>query len=156
MRKEAQELQSSLGKIAYLLHQTEEQAVKEWFPRYLDKKVALTVAECHSLDFIEKAPGINGTILAESLKITRGGMSKILAKLQAKGWILVETSEKNKKERYYYLTEDGKKISRAHQKIHDKLQAQILKIFEKRSLEEQKQINRFLAELSEALILKDE
>ena len=74
--------------------------------------------EMHCIDFIGKLDKPNVTKLSDNLNLTRGAVSKIIKKLVKKGAIEIYRTENNKKEIYYKLTESGRKIFLAHEKMH--------------------------------------
>ncbi len=76
--------------------------------------------EMHALDFIGKNENPNVTKLSEHLNLTRGAISKIIKNLIKKNAIEIYTIESNKKEIYYKLTQTGKEVYKAHEKMHKK------------------------------------
>ncbi|HWL11887.1 MAG TPA: MarR family transcriptional regulator, partial [Ureibacillus sp.] len=87
-------------------------------------------SEVHCIEFIEKNVDSNVTKLAESLYMTRGAISKLTKKLIEKG--LIESYQKpdNKKEIYFKLTEQGKKIYEVHEELHKEFQERDNAVFD--------------------------
>lgn len=87
-------------------------------------------SEVHCIEYIEKNVDSNVTILAESFYMTKGAISKVTKKLIEKG--LIESYQKpdNKKEIYFRLTEQGKKIYEIHEELHNEFQERDKVVFE--------------------------
>lgn len=95
-----------------------------------DSLKGLKPSEVHCIESIEKHTDSNVTILAESLYMTRGAISKLTKKLLKKG--LIESYQKpdNKKEIYFRLTGQGKVIYRIHEELHKEFQERDRAVFE--------------------------
>jgi DNA-binding MarR family transcriptional regulator len=78
----------------------------------------ISLTECHFLDVLAGTESINGTLLAERLGMTKGGVSKMAARLLKMGLIEAKRIGGNQKTRYYTLTNEGERISLVHQKLH--------------------------------------
>lgn len=76
-------------------------------------------SETHCIDFIGRLELPNVTKIAEHMRMTRGAISKMTKKLQAKGLIEKYTVETNKKEIYFRLTEQGRVLFDEHAKRHE-------------------------------------
>lgn len=74
--------------------------------------------EMHCIDAIEKLQNPNITKIAQSMHLTKAGVSKILKKLLEKKAVEIYTNPPNKKEIYYKLTTIGKDVFKAHVKLH--------------------------------------
>jgi DNA-binding MarR family transcriptional regulator len=74
--------------------------------------------EVHCIDFIEKSPDSNVTKLADTLRVTRGAISKTMKKLLEDGAIEKYHKHGNKKEIYFKLTDIGRGIYEEHEKMH--------------------------------------
>ena len=77
-----------------------------------------TFLEVHCIDIIEKNPDSNVTRLANTLRVTRGAISKTTKKLLEDGAIEKYQRPENKKEIYFRLTDIGKSIYFEHEKMH--------------------------------------
>ena len=78
-----------------------------------------TSTEIHCIDFIEKNKDVNVSKLASQFYMTRGAITKLTKKLIIKNLIQSYQKENNKKEIYFKLTNEGKEISKIHNKIHN-------------------------------------
>ncbi|MDR3295932.1 MAG: MarR family transcriptional regulator [Clostridiales Family XIII bacterium] len=75
-------------------------------------------SEIHCIEYIGKHEDPNVTELAGSFYVTRGAMTKMTKKLIKKGVAESYRKPDNKKEVYFRLTEQGKTVSKAHEKLH--------------------------------------
>jgi DNA-binding MarR family transcriptional regulator len=87
-------------------------------------------SEIHCIEYIGRNVDSNVTKLAESFYVTRGAISKITKKLIKKGVIESYQKPDNKKEIYFRLTEQGKAISKVHEKWHKEFQERDKAVFE--------------------------
>ena len=78
-----------------------------------------TFTEMHCIEKIGKIEDPNVTKLAAAMNITRGGISRLVKKIRKKGAVAAYAFDTNKKEIYYRLTETGRKVFDAHEKIHE-------------------------------------
>lgn len=107
----------------------------------------LGINEVHAIDYIGDTKNPNVTKITEFLKITKGGVTKITKKLMDKSYIESYQIEGNKKEKYFKLTEEGRKIFLKHKLIHEESVNRDKLIFDKFDDYENKIISRFLNEL---------
>lgn len=75
-------------------------------------------AEIHTIKAIEENEGIHATGLAEILGVTKGAVSQILNRLEAKGMIVKNVDSKNLSKLSLKLTSKGKTAYLNHQKLH--------------------------------------
>lgn len=108
----------------------------------------LTLAEYHAIDCIGRQEAANATAIARRLGMTRGGISKITAKLVGKRLIEVRRLPDNRKETHYTLTPFGHKVFLAHAKLHAQAAAQLAALFATYSHEELAAADKFLADLT--------
>lgn len=120
------------------------------------QQVRLTLAECHVIDCIERNALLNTTAIAKRLHITKGGISKITAKLIKKDMIEVQRLANNQKETYYRLTPRGKKVFRIHAILHDQAQAGFIRLFSAYRQEELTFAGQFLDDLIAAFQARPE
>jgi DNA-binding MarR family transcriptional regulator len=79
------------------------------FARTLQSKrtsVAEWVVMCH----VQQRPGITPGELAEALTLTRGAVSKVIDKLEAKNWITGSIKPKDNRVRLFSLTRRGSRV----------------------------------------------
>jgi DNA-binding MarR family transcriptional regulator len=93
----------------------------------------------------------NATRLAKALGMTKGGVSKLTAKLRKKRFILTERVTGNRKEIYYRLTADGEKIFRTHAKLHLAAEEKMIKVIRKYDDEDLAVISDFLQKTTSAV-----
>ncbi len=106
--------------------------------------IGYTSSEVHWLEFIENTPDVNVTKLSEHFFMTRGAMSKATKKLIAKDAIYSLKKENNKKEIYFELTEEGKRVYLLHQKLHQEFKIRDQEIFANLSKEMLEEVDHFL------------
>ncbi|EGO63382.1 MarR family winged helix-turn-helix transcriptional regulator [Acetonema longum] len=110
--------------------------------------VSISLAECHVIDCIERNEQINATAIAKKLNITKGGISKITAKLIKKDLIELRRLENNQKETYYSLKPLGRKIFQVHKILHEKAAEKFTAILNQYSKEELQLAGRLLSDLT--------
>jgi DNA-binding MarR family transcriptional regulator len=154
------EINIMINKLVYLSDylrdyaQNHEQAFQDLLSKqdysiFLNK--SLMLSEIHVIDCIGKNPLPNATFIAKELSMTKGAISKITAKLLEKAFIKGNHLEDNKKEIYYTLTTQGKKVFEIHKKVHDIENEKIIAILTAYSKEELHTINNFLDDLLQKL-----
>ncbi len=113
---------------------------------HLDK---LTLTQLHVLHEIGERPDSNVTFISNQINVTKGGVSKAVAKLIA--WELIQEHFRadNKKEIYYRLTEEGEKLAFVHARLHQQLENKHEELLERYSEEELKVIASFLTDLTQ-------
>ena len=112
------------------------------------RDVSISLAECHVIDCIERNERINTTAIAKKLNMTKGGISKITAKLLNKNMIESHRPENNQKETYYSLKPLGKKIFQVHEMLHEKAAERFITTFSRYNKEELTLLGRFLDDLT--------
>ena len=75
-------------------------------------------AEIHLIEYVGKHRDPNVTQLADALNMTLGGATKLTQKLVKKNLIQSYRRHTNKKEIYFELTEEGKKVFAIHEELH--------------------------------------
>lgn len=100
--------------------------------------------EAHMLEYIGKNKAINATHIADELRITRGGVTKIAARLIKRGLIEKFQLQGNRKEVYYKLTSAGKKTDAVHAEMHQRLMSELDEIIDEYSEEEKARILVFI------------
>ncbi|MBO0453305.1 MarR family transcriptional regulator [Candidatus Enterococcus murrayae] len=89
-----------------------------------------TASEVHCIEFIGKHKEPNVTKMAESMYMTRGAISKLTKKMLKKGYIESYQKSDNKKEIYFKLTEEGKRVFAVHEQLHQEFEARDEIVFE--------------------------
>lgn len=78
----------------------------------------MTLTMFHVLQVIADQGHANGIFISSELGLTRGGVSKILKRLESLGTVVSQKREGNNKELYYSATASGLKFAAAHMAIH--------------------------------------
>ena len=97
-----------------------------------DRGEAVTLAECHMLDIIGREGPVNGTTLSRATGLTKGGVSKMIARLMGKGLVGDERREGNRKTVFYALTPEGKRIRTRHAELHEQAGRRLFQILSKK------------------------
>ena len=103
----------------------------------------LSLSEIHCID-IEKLESPNVTLLANTMRMTRGGITKITRKLIKKEFITSFKEEGNKKEVYFRLTSKGMEVYLDHEKTHKAAKDREMGFYSTFTVEEQKIVLNFL------------
>ena len=111
----------------------------------------VTLTECHVIDCIERNRLINAIGIARKLNITKGGISRISARLLKKGLIESHHLEGNRKELFYTLTPAGKKIFKVHERLHKKVHEKLIAHIGKYTEDELNCVNKFLSDVIEII-----
>lgn len=115
----------------------------------------LSITECHVLERINENPAITAAHIAEDTGLTRGGISKILTRLENKGYLKTAPKTDNRKELALNLSPLGEKASAVHRQMHiDNLQAW-KKLLSARSEQEKKLIDTLLEDVLKAMDERD-
>jgi DNA-binding MarR family transcriptional regulator len=128
------------------------------------RKNALSLSEYHVLHYIGIGEGAsngeaenlrsalaNGTRLSKSMGMTKGGISKLTAKLQKKGLIRTERFSDNQKEVYYRLTPEGEKIFHLHAKLHAIADKNLMTALKEYDTDQLVLIREFLLKITKAI-----
>lgn len=111
----------------------------------------ITATDALVLETIGDNPQANGQCVAERIGLTKGGVSKILAKLQEKGLIRGEKDKSDYKSIFYSLTDAGLKARAFHEKMLLIASTEIHNLISGLSERELGEIRRFIYGLTEAL-----
>lgn len=108
-------------------------------------------SELHCIDAIGKNCGANVSLIAQKLSITRGAASKIVKKLLARGDVSSYCNLGNKKEIYYALTAQGRKVFLAHAERHAVWLERDLRFLRTVSREDKEVVREFLVRFNRYL-----
>lgn len=146
---------SQLETLAYYVDDNMEAYQKGLLQELLDhedyeelRTLNLSLAEYHVIDCIGRDDPVNVTAIAKKLKFTKGGISKITAKLLNKALIEARRRENNQKEIYYSLKPLGFKAFQLHDVLHRKAREDFQTVLTGFNHEELKVISRFLGEFA--------
>ena len=107
----------------------------------------ITISEIHAIDVIGKNHLPNATFIANELKMTKGAISKVTAKLLKKALIKADHLNGNNKMIYYSLTAKGKALYEIHAKLHTVEYDKFASILSEYSKDEIYVISSFLEDL---------
>ncbi|MBQ8706622.1 MAG: hypothetical protein IJ523_00865 [Succinivibrionaceae bacterium] len=107
----------------------------------------LTVHECRVIRYIGEHDATNAITMASSLGISRGGISKICARLIAKKVITSHQMDGNRKEIFYRLTHLGSEIRDSHMEFNRNAENDCRSIIDSYSPQQKDVIMDFLLRL---------
>jgi len=110
------------------------------------KARSTSVAEWVVLCHIQQRPGITPGELADALALTRGAVSKIIDKLEAKHWITGSTKPEDNRVRLFSLTRRGTRVLPELADIADRNDQAFFDVLE---ADERTTLRRLLAKLAE-------
>ena len=96
----------------HLIRRLQQVAVAIFATRFEDAKIDLTPVQFAALHTIELSPGIDQASLAGMIAYDRTTIGGVVDRLMQKGLIRREVSEKDKRARLVYLTEEGTALLR--------------------------------------------
>lgn len=108
-------------------------------------------SEVHCIVVIDQLELPNVTALAKALRMTRGGVSKLTARLLRMKAIERYQREDNKKEVLFRLTPKGEEIKKQHDELHRKRIERDLAVYESLTEVEKDSILRFIRLYNEHL-----
>lgn len=159
MTNKKQNIQSLIGRVENLVYcfQDLEDYKKQNLETVLEKgceelhNVSISLAECHVIDCIERNETVNTTAIAQKLNMTKGGISKITAKLVKKNMIEAYRLANNQKEIYYRLKPLGRTVFTLHEALHEKAEEVFKNAFSAYSQEELEAAGKFLEDMMAAI-----
>ncbi len=108
-------------------------------------------SELHTIDIIGSSEHVNGVLIASRLEMTRGAISKIIARLSKKNLVDKYQIKENKKEIYYRLTDYGQAIYRQHELAHKNWEGRELEFFASLAKKDKDTVNKFLIKYNDYL-----
>ncbi|KAA8680571.1 MarR family transcriptional regulator [Clostridium sp. HV4-5-A1G] len=136
MEKIRGDIMSDIEQLLFIFHELIENIQRMNQSEYDTWETDLKPAEIHLVDCIYKNAGSNLSAISDVFGITKGGVSKMLKRLQVKNTIVSFKKPGNNKELYFELTEKGKEIYKKHQEIHEKWKNRDSKILAKLNYKE--------------------
>lgn len=121
------------------------------FARALQQR-RVSVAEWVVLSQVHESPKIRPAELADSLRLTRGAVSKILDKLEERKWVVRKTLEADKRGQRLLLTPRGRRALPRLTQIADRNDAQF---FDCLGAKEKAALERLLRKLADVHQLRD-
>lgn len=130
---------------------------QQWIIKHLDDPQLqqiipkLSIVALHILSALEHSTQQTGIELANTLKVTRGGITRAAKKLLNYDLIVAHKLPDNQKNLYYSITPQGKKIAIIHDQMHHTLKTDLInRVTNKYSEKELIIVNNFLADLLNA------
>jgi DNA-binding MarR family transcriptional regulator len=111
-------------------------------------KIPQHLTAVHMIDCIGKHEPINNTGIAEAMNLSKASITKIGNKLLEEGFVKRTKMNDNKKESYFRLSPQGKKIFELHERLHVLEAERFYHSLDKYSEPELKIIHRFLQDSS--------
>lgn len=140
-----QEVTRQLLNVLWLL---EEEKKK---PKDYGGGIELYHAEVIFLECISRNHGENVSGLARCLRVTKGAITQISAKLLQKALIALVKREGNKKEKYYRLTRLGQQVLRQHHMDYEEANHRMYLFFSELRPSEMDVLSAFLEQLTECM-----
>lgn len=113
----------------------------------LEDDETFSLAEYHVIASIGEAGSTNAVSVANKLRLTRGGVSKIMARLVMRGCVEAHSAADNKREKRYLLTERGRKVFRMHADLHEQTVQSLAAMLDGYAPAELAIVSRFLKDL---------
>jgi len=112
------------------------------------EKIPQHLTAVHMIDCIGKHEPINNTGIAEAMNLSKASITKIGNKLLEEGFVKRTKMNDNKKESYFRLSPQGKKIFELHERLHVLEAERFYRSLDKYSEPELKIIHQFLQDSS--------
>ncbi|MGX1830111.1 MarR family transcriptional regulator [Paenibacillus taichungensis] len=111
-------------------------------------KIPQHLTAVHMIDCIGRHEPINNTGIAEAMNLSKASITKIGNKLLEEGFVKRTKMNDNKKESYFRLSPQGKKIFELHERLHVLEAERFSRSLDKYSEPELKIIHQFLQDSS--------
>ncbi|MFF2890146.1 MarR family transcriptional regulator [Paenibacillus sp. NPDC057967] len=108
------------------------------------EKFSSNLTTVHVIDCIGRHEPINNTGIAEKMNLSKASITKIGNKLLEEGFVKRTQMNDNKKESYFRLSPQGKKVFELHERLHELEAERFYRFLDKYSEEEMKVIHQFL------------
>jgi len=119
---------------------------------FKDLKKNWTITQLHIVSLINSNNNqANNTFLANKLNISKAAVSKAIRVLMKHNMISSHKNENNKREIYYSLTEEGKRLAAIHDQMHEIVKNQYIQLFKQFSDAELEIVIKFLNEWSKLI-----
>lgn len=123
-------------------------ALSDALGKRVDGAPELSLSECHVLAAIGSDADASASAIASALGMTRGGISKIIGRLERKGCVRAMPKAGSKREISLTLTPLGRRVFDVHEELHAARRSRMVEFFARFSADEKKVLGRFLEELS--------
>lgn len=91
------------------------------------KKLGLGTVDRRAMIYIERNPGLTQVQLADFLEMDPQGLTRILDRLEQKGWLEKQTSANDRRAKCLFISKQGKPILTKLRKSIDQLRPSVLK-----------------------------
>ncbi|MDR3212109.1 MAG: MarR family transcriptional regulator [Planctomycetota bacterium] len=115
--REAEKLVAGMERLSRAI-QAIDQAVTESLVFVNQESGGLSLGECHFLETVEKNFPANALALGEILGLSKGGVSRLAARLRRGGLVEAVQAVGDRKSVYWHLTPRGEDLRRAHAHLH--------------------------------------
>jgi DNA-binding MarR family transcriptional regulator len=112
------------------------------------EKIPQHLTAVHMIDCIGRNEPINNTGIADAMNLSKASITKIGNKLLEEGFVKRTKMNDNKKESYFRLSPQGKKIFELHERLHVLEAERFYRSMDKYSEAELKIIHQFLQDSS--------
>lgn len=112
------------------------------------EKFPQNLTAVHVIDCIGRHEPINNTGIAETMNLSKASITKIGNKLLEEGFVKRTQMNDNKKESYFRLSQQGKKVFELHERLHELEAERFYRLLNKYSEMELKVIHKFLQDTS--------
>lgn len=109
---------------------------------------AYQLSEIHVIDLIAHMKSPNVTTIAANLHMTRGAVSKIMARLMERGDVVSFRHPDNQKNVYFRLTERGEIVRNVHHQFHERARTHVKEFFSRYSPEELRIVQMFMSDIT--------
>lgn len=107
----------------------------------------ISITEFHVISCIGNEEKVNGIKISEKMRMTRGGVSKVISNLTKKELITSYKDGVNKKKIFYKLTPLGETINEIHYNKHNERNKKLINTINEYTDQEKKIILRFIKDL---------
>lgn len=114
----------------------------------LHSRFAYQLSEIHVIDLITHIKSPNVTTIAANLNMTRGAVSKIMARLMTRGDVVSFQEPDNQKNVYFRLTERGEIVQNVHRLFHERARTHVKEFFSRYSPQELQIIEMFMSDVT--------
>lgn len=120
-------------------------------PRDYGCGITLYPSDIHMIEAIGNYPNMNMTQISEVLGLTKGTVSKLIKKTEAKGFVRKYHYPNNRKEVFFKLTELGDKAFKGHYELHENKSSEVYRNFNGYTSDEKKFLLGFIKEYTNML-----
>ncbi|WP_435002667.1 MarR family transcriptional regulator [Bacillus atrophaeus] len=145
---ESQKRQEAFKAIEHFMLQREKKAkARDVISNLTNREEGWNITQLHIVSLINEFPSdSNNSFLSEQLGLSKPAITKSIKKLIDRGVVKAEKKEDNLKTVYYTLTNDGERLARVHDELHEKVKGQYNELLHQFTENELDVIIRFMNE----------